>query len=41
MGRDGTRPATKRGGGCDGMPAFPVKGRRTQATKASTSTRGG
>jgi hypothetical protein len=34
MGRGGTRPAARRGGGREGVLAFPARGRRTRATKA-------
>jgi hypothetical protein len=40
MGRGGTRPAARRGGGHDGVLAFPARGRRTRETKARKSTRG-
>jgi hypothetical protein len=38
MGKGGARPAARRGGGRDGVLAFPARGRRTRATKARKST---
>jgi hypothetical protein len=39
MVRGRTRPAARRGGGRDGVLAFPARGRRTRATKVRKSTR--
>jgi hypothetical protein len=38
MSRGGTRPAARKGGGRDGVLAFPARGRRTRANKARKST---
>jgi hypothetical protein len=38
MSRGGTRPAVRKGGGRNGVLAFPAMGRRTRANKARKST---